>query len=68
MLRVVFLDMDSSFCVGWQGEGGQGTTVDFSGRSLAHRKLKLDSQQQAVEMKASLIPLSRANRFPVLSG
>lgn len=29
MLTAVFLDMDSSFCVGWQGKGGQGTTVDF---------------------------------------
>lgn len=29
MLTVMFLDMDGSFCMGWQGQGGQETMVDF---------------------------------------
>lgn len=35
-----------------------------AGRSLVHRRLRLDSHQQAGEMKASLPLLSRANRLP----
>lgn len=78
-LTAVFLDTDSSSCIGRWGPGApaafprsvppwaRDTAVGHAGRGLVPRRLGLDSHQQAGEMKVSLTPLSRASRFPVPS-
>lgn len=56
------------FVWGGRNKGVRASRWIFAGRSLVHRRLRLDSHQQAGEMKDSLTQLSRANRLPVLSG
>lgn len=56
------------FVWGGRNKGVRSSRWIFAGRSLVHRRLRLDSHQQAGEMKDSLTQLSRANRLSVLSG